>query len=250
MRWFRISFVIPMIMALLISCGPPRKKGPSSEELKQKYTQAVKKANMFYLKGDLSSLNKAADWYGEALKIDPKNVPLRIQRGKTFKKLSYYDRAIKEFEAALGVKPDCGNCYFYLAHLKMAMAKPESARFAQVEALKGLVEAEKLLPDDAQINLGLSDVYASMALYERIQAGKRNAKVKEYEELSFAEAEKAIEKDSTAVDAYRAMGEIYEMRKQKSKAINLYKKYIELLPEDSENRRDMEIHIDEMTGNR
>jgi tetratricopeptide (TPR) repeat protein len=250
MRTFSLLIVFALSVILMVNCGPQKPSGPTPQQLKEMADEAYRKAEQFFAQGDLESLNRAADEYGKVLKIYPSLSAVHMKRGETFKKLSYYDNAVKEFNEALKSDPNCGKCYYFLAHLTLSMAKPESARVAQDKALKDLKEAEKILPKDAEINMGMSDVFASMALYERMQAGSRNTQVKEFEDLSFQQAETAIGKDSTTVEAYRAMGEIFEMRNQKGTAIEYYKKYIELLPEENESRRDMEIHIDEMLGKR
>jgi tetratricopeptide (TPR) repeat protein len=62
----------------------------------------VRLGNLYY---DHGQYQRAVDWYGKALEIDPRNANVRTDRGTSYWNLNQPDAAIAEFKKSLDIDP-------------------------------------------------------------------------------------------------------------------------------------------------
>ena len=101
-------------------------------------------ANAYF---DSGSFEKAGDYYEKALAADPKDVNARSDLGATFveRPSPDYDRAISEFNTALGTEPAHAPSLYYLA---VAQLRKGNA----TEAQKTLSKLEQANPNSDLVN--------------------------------------------------------------------------------------------------
>jgi cytochrome c-type biogenesis protein CcmH/NrfG len=87
--------------------------------------------------------NYAVSAYSGAIRNAPTNPVLRLDLGSFYYAMQNYDRAIRQFQVAIDLKPDWANAYYNLAHAQMEKQD-------YVSAYQNMQAVVSLLPQDSE----------------------------------------------------------------------------------------------------
>ena len=211
-------------------------------------TQINQKAYQHFLEGALNDFQdqyeKALIEYYQALLYDSTSAQIYKAIGRDLIRLQQYESAAKYLEKAIHLDPHNREILHYLGEAYFNL-KNYSKSVAYFERLF------KLDPYNASVQNNLTFLYTHLKMNERLVAFYR--KMMDYypgdmdralqyaiaciKTKKLAEAEKVLNevvaKDSSQLDAYLLMGNLYEQKKDTANAIRIYRK---LLERDSRNQ--------------
>ncbi|MXV85724.1 tetratricopeptide repeat protein [Candidatus Poribacteria bacterium] len=181
------------------------------EGLSSENTQSDQLTEWVFQQGNfilmLDQINKAIEFYSQALELNPRHVGAYNNRGAAFHMQGEHDKAIKDFTKAIDLEPN-----FSLAYNNRGAAydgKNENER-----AIKEYNKAIELYPNSAIAYLNLGEVYGSKGDYRR----------------ALKECSKAIKLMPDYAEAYTTRGGVYNMIGECDKAVVDLNKAIRLKP--------------------
>jgi cytochrome c-type biogenesis protein CcmH/NrfG len=122
--------------------------------------------NLYY---DAQQFSSAAEYYNQALAVDPKNVGVRTDMGTAYLYMNDADRAIKEFETALKDNPKHGQAMF---NLGMAQWRSKGDANAAIATWEKLI---KTVPDFPQ-RADVEQMIAQAKKHMNMKPGQQTAK--------------------------------------------------------------------------
>lgn len=171
-------------------------------------------AKAYYSRGDayknLGQYQRAIKDYNKAIRLKPDDLGY-VQRGSVYLELKQFQRAIEDFNEALRLKPDDALLYSIRGNIYSRLSQYQ---FAIRDFSKGI----RLKPDDADAYSGRGTAYADLGQYQRA--------IDDYNEAIRLKPDHNAFYYSDRAGAYEALGD-------HQKAIDDYSKAIELAPNDA-----------------
>mgnify|MGYP006271557797 CR=1 FL=1 len=199
--------------------------------------------------GDFKSAN---DWFREALRAQPDNVPLRVRWGYLYADTHQDDEAYKLFQEALQREPQN-----FWAHLAAAEVLASSYKKEGQGELERVLQAESapagvrfkalLLAARLALETGANDEVAKLLEQAAPLAKAQQLSTTELNTLLAAQAQ-VQGRDTTSLvdavlherpgygDAYVTLGHFYDIRRRYTEATALYRKAVEIQPDHWEAR--------------
>lgn len=199
--------------------------------------------------GDFKSAN---DWFREALRAQPDNVPLRVRWGYLYADTHQDDEAYKLFQEALQREPQN-----FWAHLAAAEVLASSYKKEGQAELERVLQAESapagvrfkalLLAARLALETGANDDVAKLLEQAAPLAKAQQLPTTELNTLLAAQAQ-VQGRDTTSLvnavlherpgygDAYVTLGHFYDIRRRYTEATALYRKAVEIQPDHWEAR--------------
>lgn len=147
--------------------------------------------------------------------------------GIAYKKKYPLGHAVDEFLSAIKLKPDYWEAYYHLGLTYVEIGRLEDAE----ENIKKALELQQLKSGKSDLHDELGNVY--------LMQGKYSDAINEYE--------KAVNLDKNNVEAIYDIAMAYEKVGNKEKAVESYKKFIEISPPDYKNLQEIvKNHIKEL----
>ena len=114
-------------------------------------------ANFYSLRGQHE---KAATYFGRALKLDPTNVSAWILMGHEFMEMKKTEDAIKAYRSAINLDRTDPRAWYGLGQLYEILKLPNIS-------LDNYLEAHKLKPNDSRITIALADTYEKLEWFDQ-----------------------------------------------------------------------------------
>lgn len=147
----------------------------------------------------------------EALKENPKNVPLLVELGRAYTTLTNYPKAMEAYEKAYYLQPkEDISIVFELGQVLLFDYSKNKEKVKR--AIEILEKAKASDPKDTQIRITLAEAYKTIRAYDKT--------VKECKEILSEEPKYAL--------AWYYLGEAYEAMGNKRKADEAFKKSVKL----------------------
>lgn len=122
-------------------------------------------ANFYSLRGQHE---KAATYFGRALKLDPTNVSAWILMGHEFMEMKKTEDAIKAYRSAINLDRTDPRAWYGLGQLYEILKLPNIS-------LDNYLEAHKLKPNDSRITIALADTYEKLEWFDQAVTHYRRA---------------------------------------------------------------------------
>lgn len=154
---------------------------------------------------------------------NPADLSGRIELGKAYLTNGMYEKAEKEFDAAIKIDPHCSQAYLLSVLTVRKQEKPNSKK-----ALSLLEKAVQVSPDDGAVHLSLAQTYADMRLNDKAT-------------LEFARAIRLSQDDAITVSAHLGLMAIHERQGKTEKAKKEYEVARAIFPGVDEIIKEAEI---------
>ncbi|MDR1285132.1 MAG: tetratricopeptide repeat protein [Campylobacteraceae bacterium] len=211
---FILSIIFTVIFILTANANNTQDDGVKFILLDKSYGTKNKEAYKFYDKGnqalDKNNLKEAQSNFLKALEIDPSFVDALDHLGITYRRANDYEKAENTYLKSIKI-----NSENFIPYANLALIYLFQERFG--ESIKMYSKAIELDPQSPEAYYGIGLAYYTMEDYK--------TSVKYIDE---AIEKYKIAKSQYIYDAYTVQGENYYMLKDKTKALEYYKKASEL----------------------
>ncbi|TFB09623.1 tetratricopeptide repeat protein [Candidatus Marinimicrobia bacterium MT.SAG.2] len=183
--------------------------GTTKEETKKESKDASYYFNMGYASSEKGDLDKAIEYYSDAIMLNPQYSKAYNNRGDTHDKKGEIDKAIEDFNKAIELDPEYARAYY-----NRGVVYDEKGQYGR--AIKDYDKAIELNPDyfKAYYNRGL--VYAKKEEFDK----------------AIEDCNKAIELEPGFANAYDSRAFSYHGKGEYDKAMEDYSQSIKLDPGD------------------